>query len=68
MLKRLEKVQPIYKVSDWVEDWQRKEELTSMITCYPASTQSEDNVIALAEKVANIVLLFFESGLIMIFS
>ena len=36
MLKRLEKVEPIYKVSDWVDDWRRKQELTEMITSYPA--------------------------------
>lgn len=35
MLKRIEKVEPIYKVSEWIDDWQRKEELTSMITNYP---------------------------------
>lgn len=35
MLKRLEKVEPMYKVSEWIDDWQRKEELSSMITSYP---------------------------------
>ena len=40
MLKRLEKVEPIYKVSDWVEDWRRKEEITEMITAYPDDFQA----------------------------
>ena len=35
LLKRLEKVEPMYKVSSWVDDWQRKGELASMITAYP---------------------------------
>ena len=35
MLKRLEKVKPMYKVSEWVDDWERKEQLTGMITNYP---------------------------------
>ena len=40
MLKRLEKVEPIYKVSDWIEDWRRKEEITGMITAYPDDFQA----------------------------
>ena len=39
MLKRLERVEPIYKVSDWVDDWRRKEEITGMITTYPNDFQ-----------------------------
>ncbi len=35
MLKRLQVAKPMYRVADWVNDWQRKEELTSMITSYP---------------------------------
>ncbi len=35
MLKRLEHVEPIYKVADWIDDWRRKEELTEMITAFP---------------------------------
>ncbi len=35
MLKRLEQVEPIYKVADWIDDWRRKEELTEMITAFP---------------------------------
>ena len=40
MLKRLEMVEPIYKVSDWVDDWRKKEEITGMITAYPNDFQA----------------------------
>ena len=40
MLKRLEKVEPIYKVSDWIENWRRKEDITGMITAYPDDFQA----------------------------
>lgn len=40
MLKRLEKVEPIYKVSDWVDDWRRKQDLTERITAYPNEYQA----------------------------
>ena len=40
MLKRLEKVEPMYKVSDWIEDWRRKEDITGMITAYPDDFQA----------------------------
>lgn len=36
MLRRLEKVQPVYRITDWIDDWQRSEELTQRITAYPA--------------------------------
>lgn len=36
MLERLEKVQPVYRITDWIDDWQRSEELTQRITAYPA--------------------------------
>ena len=35
MLQRLEKVQPVYRISDWIDDWQKSEELTQRITAYP---------------------------------
>ncbi len=35
LLKRLEEVEPMYKVSEWIDDWQRKEELADMITSFP---------------------------------
>lgn len=48
LLKRLQKVGPMYRVSDWINDWQRKEELTSMITSYPVGAETG---IPLAKKV-----------------
>lgn len=39
MIKRLETVKPMYKVSEWVSDWQRKEELMTMITSYPENKE-----------------------------
>ena len=47
MLKRLEKVEPIYKVSDWIDDWRRKEELTEMITAYPNELQASRPVVSI---------------------
>ena len=35
MLERLQKVQPVYRISDWIDDWQRSEELTQRISAYP---------------------------------
>jgi len=40
MLQRLQKVEPTYKVSDWIDDWQQKEELTELITAYPSRQPS----------------------------
>lgn len=37
LVKRLEKVEPIYKLTDWVDDWEKNEKLHEMITCYPES-------------------------------
>lgn len=48
LLKRLETVEPMYKVSSWIEDWQRKGELTNMITAYPEGTGA---MIPVANKV-----------------
>ena len=28
------KVEPMYKVSDWIDDWRKKEELTDRISTY----------------------------------
>ena len=50
LLKRLEKVQPIYRVSDWVDDWQKKEELTSRITAYPEATEESATVRSVSAK------------------
>ena len=41
MLKRLQKVQPQYRVSDWVDDWTRNAKLTEMITAYPEPPKSQ---------------------------
>lgn len=38
LLKRLEKVEPMYKVSDWIDDWQKNAELMELITSYPEDT------------------------------
>ena len=53
MLQRLQKVEPMYKVADWIEDWQRKEELTTMITAYPEGQRpgTSSGAIPLANKV-----------------
>lgn len=48
MIKRLETVAPMYRMSNWVDDWQRKEELTSMITAYPENLAA---AIPVAKKV-----------------
>lgn len=37
LLQRLEKVKPMYRISDWIDDWQRSEELTQRITAYPTA-------------------------------
>ena len=50
MLKRLQSAEPMYKISNWADDWQRKEELTSMITAYPEAGTA-GNEIPLANKV-----------------
>lgn len=36
MLQRLQSVKPVYRISDWIDDWQRSEELTQRITAYPS--------------------------------
>ena len=41
MLKRLQKVQPQYCVSEWVDDWTRNAKLTEMITAYPEPPKSQ---------------------------
>ena len=41
MLKRLQKVQPQYCVSEWVDDWTRNAQLTEMITAYPEPPKSQ---------------------------
>ena len=43
MQKRLEKVEPIYRIGDWVEDWKKNADLTEMITAYPTEEQSPHN-------------------------
>lgn len=48
MIKRLETVAPMYRMSNWVDDWQRKEELTSMITAYPENLAA---AIPVAKKI-----------------
>ena len=49
MLKRLEKVEPIYKVTDWIDDWRKKEELTEMITTYPNEYQASRPIVRVKE-------------------
>ena len=39
MQKRLEKVEPVYRITDWVDDWKKNAELTEMITAYPSTDQ-----------------------------
>ena len=57
MLQRLQKVEPMYKVTNWIEDWQRKEELTTMITAYPEGQRpgTSSGAIPLANKVTGMV-------------
>ena len=39
MQKRLDKVEPMYKMSEWIDDWKKNAELTEMITAYPSTTE-----------------------------
>lgn len=39
ILKRLQDVRPMYRVSDWVTDWEKKELLTENISAYPTSSR-----------------------------
>lgn len=54
MLKRLEQVEPIYKVSVWVDEWQRKEALTGMISCYPEAQSRSDTPIMASSLAKNV--------------
>ncbi len=38
MLKRLEEVEPTYKVAEWIEEWRLREELVGRITAFPEQT------------------------------
>lgn len=49
MLKRLEQVEPIYKVADWIDDWRRKEELTEMITAFPEGVTIDHDMSLVSE-------------------
>ena len=40
MLQRLQKVQPVYRTSDWIDDWQKSEELSQRITTYPSPSST----------------------------
>ena len=40
MLQRLEKVRPMYRITDWIDDWQRSEELTQRITAFPTPSHA----------------------------
>ena len=44
ILKRLEDAEPVYKVSKWIDEWQRKEELANMITSFPNGTPLPDSM------------------------
>ena len=44
MLHRLQLVQPNYKVTDWIDDWQKKEELSENITTFPSRLPSATKV------------------------
>lgn len=44
MLDRLQKVQPMYRVSDCVDSWRKNAELTEMITAYPESSRLKNKV------------------------
>ena len=37
MLKRLQQVEPMYRVQEWIDDWQRKEDHTERITAFPSA-------------------------------
>ncbi|XP_064394176.1 uncharacterized protein LOC135341524 [Halichondria panicea] len=50
MLKRLEQVEPIYKVADWIDDWRRKEELTEMITAFPEGVTIDHDMSLSGDK------------------
>ena len=38
MVQRLQKVKPVYRISDWIDDWQKSEELAQRITTYPTKS------------------------------
>ena len=40
MLKRLQGVRPVYKMAEWVSDWEKKEQLVENITAYPTSSRA----------------------------
>ena len=44
MLKRLQEVKPLYRVSDCIESWRKNAHLTEMITAYPQTTTSKQQV------------------------
>ena len=54
MLQRLEKVKPMYRISDWIDDWRRSEELTERITAFPTSTHLPSKSKTLPVCAANI--------------
>jgi hypothetical protein len=40
MVQRLQKVKPVYRISDWIDDWQKSEELAQRITTHPTKSPS----------------------------
>ena len=44
MLERLQKVKPMYRVDEWIKDWQRNGELTEMITAYPQTGSQKEQI------------------------
>ena len=64
MQKRLEKVEPMYKISECVEDWKKNAELTKMITTYPSITDSSpptrkkvvSRLVEIIENLSNVFL------------
>lgn len=61
LLKRLEKVEPMYKVSDWIDDWQKNAELMELITSYPEDTIDP---LARSERVNCFIYIYGYSGTI----
>lgn len=54
MLQRLQKVKPMYRIGEWIDDWRRSEELTERITAYPTSTHMPSKSKTLPVRAASI--------------
>ncbi len=66
MQKRLESVEPIYRIADWVEDWKKNADLTEMITQFPSMEQSPPTIARekkVSEQFITLVLIIITNKL-----